>query len=314
MGVKKAIIPAAGLGTRFLPATKAQPKEMLPIVDKPTIQYIIEEAVASGIEEILIITGRNKRAIEDHFDKSVELESELESHGKEELLNLVKDISNMVDIYYIRQKEPRGLGHAISCAKTFVGNEPFAVMLGDDVVDNKVPCLKQLIDCYNEYKTSIIGVQEVPKDQVYKYGIVKGMYIEDRVYKVKDLIEKPKVEEAPSNMAILGRYIITPAIFEILNNTTPGKGGEIQLTDALRSLIGSEAMYAYNFQGRRYDVGDKLGFLEATVEYALKREELKKPFMEYLLSLKDTELFRDVHEEITHDKVKHVSVEEITTK
>lgn len=300
MRVKKAIIPAAGLGTRFLPATKAQPKEMLPIVDKPTIQYIIEEAVASGIEQILIITGRNKRAIEDHFDKSVELENELESHGKDGLLTLVRDISNMADIYYIRQKEPKGLGHAISCARTFVGNEAFAVMLGDDVVDSKVPCLKQLIDCYNEYKTSIIGVQEVPHDQVYKYGIVKGIHIEDRVYKVKDLIEKPKVEEAPSNIAILGRYIITPSIFEILENTDPGKGGEIQLTDALKRLISSEAMYAYSFEGRRYDVGDKLGFLQATVEYALKKEEIRQPFMEYLLTLRNTELFKEVQDKISY--------------
>ncbi|MBP2032452.1 UTP--glucose-1-phosphate uridylyltransferase [Clostridium algifaecis] len=298
MKVKKAIIPAAGLGTRFLPATKAQPKEMLPIVDKPTIQYIIEEAVASGIEEILIITGRNKRAIEDHFDKSVELEKELELHGKTELLNLVQKISNMVDIYYIRQKEPKGLGHAISCAETFVGNEPFAVMLGDDVVDSSIPCLKQLIDCYDEYKTSIIGVQEVPKEDVYKYGIVRGMYIEDRVYKVKGLVEKPKVEESPSNIAILGRYIITPSIFKILKNTIPGKGGEIQLTDALRTLVKTEAMYAYNFKGRRYDVGDKLGFLQATVEYALKRDELKKPFMKYLMNLKDTDLFKKVNKEV----------------
>ncbi|AYD39796.1 UTP--glucose-1-phosphate uridylyltransferase [Clostridium fermenticellae] len=302
MKVKKAIIPAAGLGTRFLPATKAQPKEMLPIVDKPTIQYIIEEAVASGIEEILIITGRNKRAIEDHFDKSVELEKELNEHGKEELLSMVKEISNMVDIYYIRQKEPKGLGHAINCARTFVGNEPFAVMLGDDVVDSKIPCLKQLIDCFNEYRTSIIGVQEVPREDVYKYGIIKGMYIEDRVYKVKDLIEKPKVKEAPSNMAILGRYIITPTIFDILSNTSPGKGGEIQLTDALKTLIKCEAMYAYNFEGRRYDVGDKLGFLEATVEYALKRDELKKPFMEYLLDLSNKELFKTLEKEIITKK------------
>jgi UTP--glucose-1-phosphate uridylyltransferase len=292
MKVKKAIIPAAGLGTRFLPATKAQPKEMLPIVDKPTIQYIIEEAVASGIEEILIITGRNKRAIEDHFDKSVELEQELESHNKEELLSMVRDISNMVNIHYIRQKEPKGLGHAISCAKTFVGKEPFAVMLGDDVVDAKVPCLKQLIDCYTEYKTTILGVQQVPQQDVSKYGIVKGMHIEDRVYKVKDLVEKPRVEEAPSNIAILGRYIITPQIFDILDNTQPGKGGEIQLTDALRTLIQNEAMYAYDFEGRRYDVGDKLGFLEATVEFALKREDLQKPFLKYLNSLKNNENFK----------------------
>lgn len=299
MKVKKAIIPAAGLGTRFLPATKAQPKEMLPIVDKPTIQYIIEEAVASGIEEILIITGRNKRAIEDHFDKSVELEQELEAHGKEELLNLIREISNMVNIHYIRQKEPKGLGHAISCAKTFVGNEPFAVMLGDDVVDSKVPCLKQLIDCYSEFKTSILGVQEVPVEDVSKYGIVKGMHIEDRVYKVKDLVEKPKSEEAPSNIAILGRYIITPQIFDILDKTQPGKGGEIQLTDALRTLINAEAMYAYNFEGRRYDVGDKLGFLEATVEFALKREDLKKPFMEYLLTIRNNPVFKELYNEMS---------------
>ncbi|WP_317310961.1 UTP--glucose-1-phosphate uridylyltransferase GalU [Clostridium thermobutyricum] len=282
MKVKKAIIPAAGLGTRFLPATKAQPKEMLPIVDKPTIQYIIEEAVASGIEEILIITGRNKKCIEDHFDKSIELEMELEKSGKEELLELVKDISSMVDIHYIRQKEPKGLGHAIHCAKTFVGNEPFAVLLGDDVVYNEKPCLKQLMECYEEYKTSILGVQTVLEENVSKYGIINGIHIEDRVYKVKDLVEKPSVEEAPSNVAILGRYIITPQIFDILENTKPGKGGEIQLTDALKTLISQEAMYAYNFEGKRYDVGDKLGFLEATIEFALRREELKSEMLDYL--------------------------------
>ena len=281
--IRKAIIPAAGLGTRFLPATKAQPKEMLPIVDKPTLQYIIEEWVASGIEEILIITGRNKKSIEDHFDRSVELEMELEKSGKEEMLKMVREISDMVNIHFIRQKEPRGLGHAILCAKTFVGNEPFAVLLGDDVVynDNK-PCLKQLIDCYEEYKTSVLGVQTVEPQDVNKYGIVGGLHIEDRVYKVKNLIEKPAVEEAPSNVAILGRYIITPKIFEILENTKPGKGNEIQLTDALLELIKHEAMYAYDFEGRRYDVGDKLGFLQATVEFALKREELREPFIQYL--------------------------------
>lgn len=282
MKVRKAIIPAAGLGTRFLPATKAQPKEMLPIVDKPTIQYIIEEAVASGIEEILIITGRNKKSIEDHFDKSVELEMELEKAGKQEMLELVRGISDMVDIHYIRQKEPRGLGHAIHCAKSFVGNEPFAVMLGDDVVDSEVPCLKQLIDCFNEYKTTILGVQTVELENVDKYGIVDGIHIEDKVYKVKRLVEKPAIEESPSNVAILGRYIITPQIFEILENTKPGKGNEIQLTDALETLIRNEAMYAYDFEGRRYDVGDKLGFLQATVEFALKREELREDFIEYL--------------------------------
>jgi UTP--glucose-1-phosphate uridylyltransferase len=285
MRVKKAVIPAAGLGTRFLPATKAQPKEMLPIVDKPTIQYIIEEAVASGIEEILIITGRSKKAIEDHFDKSVELEQELEHNNKQELLSMVKEVSNMANIYYIRQKEPKGLGHAINCARTFIGNEPFAVMLGDDIVDSKTPCLKQLIGCYNEFKTTILGVQEVARQDVNKYGIVKGMHIEDGVYKVKDLIEKPKVEESPSNIAILGRYIITPQIFDILDNTVPGKGGEIQLTDALKTLISQEAMYAYKFEGRRYDVGDKLGFLQANIEYALKREDLREPFMKYLTEI-----------------------------
>jgi len=285
MKVHKAIIPAAGLGTRFLPATKAQPKEMLPIVDKPTLQYIIEEAVASGIEEILIITGRNKKSIEDHFDKSVELELELEKSGKDELLKEVRKISDMVNIHYIRQKEPKGLGHAIYCAKSFIGNEPFAVLLGDDIVDAQTPCLKQMIRAYDEYKTTILGVQEVPQDDVNKYGIVAGMHIEDRIYKVKDLVEKPNVEEAPSNIAILGRYIISPRIFDILEHTAPGKGGEIQLTDALKTLAQKEAMYAYNFEGRRYDVGDKLGFLEATVEFALQRAELRDEFLQYLTDI-----------------------------
>ncbi len=282
MKVRKAIIPAAGLGTRFLPATKAQPKEMLPIVDKPTIQYIIEEAVASGIEDIIIVTGRSKRAIEDHFDKSYELESELLKSGKDDLLKHIQDISNMVDIHYIRQKEPLGLGHAINCAKAFIGNEPFAVLLGDDVVDAEVPCLKQMIDVYNEYKTSILGVQTVDPEDVSKYGIVNCIHVEDRVYKVKDLVEKPKKDKSPSNIAILGRYIITPKIFECLEKTTPGSGGEIQLTDALKLLASSEAMYAYDFIGRRYDVGNRMGFLEATVEFALKRDDLKDEFRAYL--------------------------------
>ena len=280
--VRKAIIPAAGLGTRFLPATKSQPKEMLPIVDKPTLQYIIEEAIDSGIEEILIVTGRSKKSIEDHFDRSVELELELEQKGKTEVLKMVQDISNMVNIHYIRQKEPKGLGHAIYCAKSFIGNEPFAVLLGDDIVDSEKPCLKQLIEAYNEYKTSILGVQEVDKQDTDKYGILDAKYIENRVYKVKDMIEKPKVEEAPSNIAILGRYIITPDIFDILENQEPGKCGEIQLTDALNTLANHEAIYAYNFEGKRYDVGDKLGFLEATVDFALKRPELRDEFMEFL--------------------------------
>ena len=289
MKVRKTIIPAAGLGTRFLPATKAQPKEMLPIVDKPTIQYIIEEAIESGVEEILIITGRNKRAIEDHFDRSVELEFILAEKRKHSLLKMVRDISDMVNIHYVRQKEPKGLGHAIYCARSFVGNEPFAVLLGDDIVHADKPCLKQMIEAYNEYKTTILGVQEVAKEDVSKYGIVDGKHIEGRVYKVNGLVEKPSVEEAPSNVAILGRYIINPAIFEILEHTEPGKGGEIQLTDALKELAQREAMYAYNFEGKRYDVGNKLGFLEATVEFALRREDLRDDFLNYLIKVTERE-------------------------
>ncbi|WP_308636700.1 UTP--glucose-1-phosphate uridylyltransferase GalU [Paenibacillus silvisoli] len=289
MKVRKAIIPAAGLGTRFLPATKAQPKEMLPIVDKPTLQYIIEEAVQSGIEEILIITGRNKKSIEDHFDKSVELELELETKGKYDLLEEVRSISDMVNIHFIRQKEPKGLGHAIYCAKSFIGNEPFAVMLGDDIVDNDKPCLKQMMEVFNEYKTTILGVQEIAQEDVSKYGIVEGKYIEDRIYKVKGLVEKPAVEDAPSNIAILGRYVITPAIFDILECTEPGKGGEIQLTDALKVLAQREAMYAHVFEGRRYDVGDKQGFLQATVEFALKRYDLREDFLNYLVNVVEKE-------------------------
>ncbi|WP_026573813.1 UTP--glucose-1-phosphate uridylyltransferase GalU [Bacillus sp. UNC438CL73TsuS30] len=282
MKVRKAIIPAAGLGTRFLPATKAQPKEMLPIVDKPTLQYIIEEAVASGIEEILIITGRNKKSIEDHFDKSVELELELEARGKLDLLAEVRRISEMVNIHYIRQKEPKGLGHAIYCAKSFIGNEPFAVLLGDDIVYSEKPCLKQMIEKYEEYKTTILGVQEVAAEDTDKYGIIEGKEIEERIYKVKGLVEKPASDSAPSNIAILGRYIINPAIFELLEKTEPGKGGEIQLTDALKELAHKEAMYAYVFEGKRYDVGDKQGFLQATVEFALRRDDLREEFLNYL--------------------------------
>lgn len=286
MHVKKAIIPAAGLGTRFLPATKAQPKEMLPIVDKPTIQYIVEEAINSGIEEILIITGRNKRAIEDHFDRSVELELELEHKGNERLLKQVRDISNLVDIHYVRQKEAKGLGHAIYCARTFVGGEPFAVLLGDDVVDSEVPCLKQLIDVFDEYGSTVLGVQKVRNEDVSKYGIVDFEEASGRLYKVRNLVEKPPQDKAPSNVAILGRYIITPEIFEILEKTEPGSGGEIQLTDALKELGTRQDIYAYNFEGKRYDIGSKLGFLQATVEFALKREDLHDEFKEYLKELK----------------------------
>jgi UTP--glucose-1-phosphate uridylyltransferase len=285
MKVRKAIIPAAGLGTRFLPATKAQPKEMLPIVDKPTLQYIIEEAVNSGIEEILIVTGRNKKSIEDHFDKSIELELELEAKGKHDLLDEVRKISDMVNIHYIRQKEPKGLGHAIYCAKSFIGDEPFAVLLGDDIVHADKPCLKQMIEVYEQYRTSILGVQKVPNKDVSKYGIVDGIQLENGLYKVKGLVEKPAVEDTPSDVAILGRYIINSKIFKILEHTRPGKGGEIQLTDALTELAKQEPMYAYHFEGKRYDVGEKQGFLEATVEFALRREDLRERFLEYLLKI-----------------------------
>ena len=300
--IKKAIIPAAGLGTRFLPATKAQAKEMLPIVDKPTLQYIIEEAIESGIEEILIVTGRNKKSIEDHFDRSVELELELEQKGKTAMLEMVQDISNMVNIHYIRQKEPKGLGHAIHCAKSFIGDEPFAVLLGDDIVDAETPCLKQMIDAYDEYKTTVLGVQEVAIENVDKYGILDVKHIEDRVCKVKDMVEKPNVEDAPSNIAILGRYIITPAIFDILENQEPGKGGEIQLTDALKTLANHEAIYAYDFEGRRYDVGDKLGFLEATVDFALKRPELRDGLIEFLKSKAIKEESKELKEKVAATK------------
>ena len=282
MKIRKAIIPAAGLGTRFLPATKAQPKEMLPIVDKPTLQYIIEEAIASGIEEILIITGRNKTSIENHFDKSVELELELEKKGKTELLEMVRDISDMVNIHYIRQKEPLGLGHAVGCAKSFIGNEPFAVLLGDDIIDSEEPCLAQLIRAYEETNSIILGVQSVDKNDVYKYGIIDIESKDDRLYKVRDMVEKPNVNEAPSNVAILGRYILTPDIFEILEKQAPGKGGEIQLTDAIEYMLKSHHIYAYEFIGNRYDVGDKLGFIKATIDFALKREELRDDLLEIL--------------------------------
>ena len=283
--VKKAVIPAAGLGTRFLPATKAQPKEMLPIVDKPAIQYIVEEAVESGIEEILIITGRNKRAIEDHFDRSVELELELEKKQAEEMLRTVREISNLAEIYYIRQKTPLGLGHAVHCAATFVGEEPFAVMLGDDIVDSRVPCLKQLMQAHETYGCSVLGVQRVKRDQIEKFGIVEGQPLTQQAYQVKSLVEKPSVEKAPSDIAILGRYIITPQVFPILRNLKPGAKNEIQLTDALNLLCRQQDMIAYLFEGKRYDIGDKLGFLQATVEFALKRPEFSGRFEEYLTEL-----------------------------
>ncbi len=282
MQVRKAIIPAAGLGTRFLPATKAQPKEMLPIVDKPTIQYIVEEAAAAGIVDIIIVTGRNKRSIEDHFDRSIELELELERSAKNEMLEMVKDISEMANIHYIRQKEPRGLGHAILAAKHFIGNEPFAVLLGDDVVISQKPCLRQMMEVFQEYRTSILGVQTVDHAVVNKYGIVDGRAVDERVYKVHDMVEKPEPEEAPSNVAVLGRYIITPEIFEFLETQDAGKGGEIQLTDALKRLAKEQAMYAYEFFGHRYDVGTKVGFIQANIEFALRSPELREEMKEYL--------------------------------
>ncbi len=287
MNVRKAIIPAAGLGTRFLPATKAQPKEMLPIVDKPTIQYIIEEAVEAGIQDIIVVTGRNKRSIEDHFDRSIELELELEKSNKQEMLDMVREISEMANIHYIRQKEPRGLGHAILAAQHFIGDEPFAVLLGDDVVVSKQPCLGQMLDIFREYQTSILGVQTVAHEVVDKYGIIAGKQVDDRVYKVNDMVEKPSLEEAPSNVAVLGRYIITPEIFRFLETQDAGKGGEIQLTDALRRLAKEQAMYAYDFKGRRYDVGSKTGFIQANIEFALRREELREDMKEYLQRLHD---------------------------
>jgi len=283
--IRKAIIPAAGLGTRFLPATKAQPKEMLPIVDKPTIQYIVEEAIYSGIEDIIIVTGRGKRAIEDHFDRSVELEVALQAKGDGELLGLVNSISSMVDIHYVRQKEPRGLGHAVWCARKFIGSEPFAVLLGDDVIDSQVPCLKQMLDVFARYGGSVLGVQEVGAAEVNRYGIIKPVLLEERIFHVKDMVEKPSPEEAPSTLAVLGRYIIQPEIFDILEQQAPGAGGEIQLTDALRVLAVHQDVYAYVFEGRRYDVGDRLGFLQATVEFALQRKDLREPFRNYLEGL-----------------------------
>lgn len=281
--VRKAIIPAAGFGTRFLPATKVQPKEMLPIVDTPAIQYIVEEALASGIEEILIITGRNKRAIEDHFDTSVELEQLLQQQGKKKQLAVVRSLAD-IRVHFIRQKAPRGLGDAILCAKAFVGNEPFAVLLGDDVVYNpEHPCLKQLMDCHDRLGGTILGTQRVAEEKVSSYGIVAGHEIEPHIYKVDGLVEKPSRDLAPSNLAVLGRYILMPEIFEVLENTPLGAGCELQLTDGLAGL--QSDVYALEYEGRRYDIGDRLGYLEATVEYGLRSEQCKDLFYKYLKEL-----------------------------
>ena len=288
MKIKTAVIPAAGLGTRFLPATKAQPKEMLPIVDKPTIQYIIEEAVEAGIEDIIIITGRGKRAIEDHFDKSFELEHTLEKRGKDEMLKQVQNISDMVRIHYVRQKEPLGLGHAIHCAKVHVGNSPFAVLLADDMIVGDKPAIGQMMEMYEKHNGGILAVKKVSDDAVSSYGILDAEKESDDLYRVKDMVEKPAIEDAPSNLAVIGRYILTPEIFDILEDLPPGKGGEIQLTDAIKILNQRRQVYGYVYQGKRYDIGNKEGFLEATVEMALRRPELKDKFSKYLKEIAKT--------------------------
>jgi UTP--glucose-1-phosphate uridylyltransferase len=286
--IRKAVFPAAGLGTRFLPATKAQPKEMLPLVDKPIIQYVIEEAVAAGLTSIIIVTGRGKNAIEDHFDVSHELERLLQERGKTELLDQVRAISNLINVSYVRQGEMLGLGHAVLQARDLVGNEPFAVMLGDDIIDGQVPCIKQMVDVFEKHGGPVIAVQRVPADEISAYGVIDGTAVggEDRVFQIKDLVEKPAAAEAPSDLAIIGRYILTPDIFEELEKTPRDKGGEIQLTNGLRRLKEKRPMYGYRFEGARHDAGNKLGFLKATVEFALKREDLGRPFREYLRGLK----------------------------
>jgi UTP--glucose-1-phosphate uridylyltransferase len=281
----KAIFPAAGLGTRFLPATKASPKEMLPIVDRPMIQYGVEEAVASGIKEIIIITGRGKRAIEDHFDIAFELEENLKVKGESRLLNEIQRIANMVTLCYIRQKEALGLGHAILCAKQLIAEEPFAVILGDDIIDSEIPALKQLLKIYEEYNAPILAIERVKREEVHRYGIIKAMSLGNGLYKVFDLIEKPRPKDAPSDLAIIGRYILTPEIFEILERTEPGKNREIQLTDGLKGMVKKQPIYGYEIKGKRYDAGDKLGFLKATVELALKNPSLGKDFKSYLKTL-----------------------------
>jgi UTP--glucose-1-phosphate uridylyltransferase len=286
--IRKAVFPAAGLGTRFLPATKAQPKEMLPLVDKPIIQYVIEEAVAAGLTNIIIVTGRGKNAIEDHFDVSYELEKLLQERGKTELLEQVRAVSSMINVSYVRQGEALGLGHAVLVAKDLVGDEPFAVMLGDDIIDSAVPCMKQMVEVYERHQAPVIAVHRVPKAEISNYGVIDGVLEVEggRVYRVRDLVEKPPAAEAPSDLAIIGRYILTPDIFTALENTARDDAGEIQLTNGIRALADRRPVYGYRFEGVRHDAGNKLGFLKATVEFALKREDLGGPFREYLKSLK----------------------------
>jgi UTP--glucose-1-phosphate uridylyltransferase len=283
--VRKAIIPAAGLGTRFLPATKAMPKEMLPIVDKPTIQYIVEEAVESGIEDIIIVTGKGKRAIEDHFDSHFELEQNLLEKNKLELLKEVQYSSKLVDIHYIRQKEPRGLGHAVWCARKFIGDEPFAVLLGDDIVQAEKPCLQQLMEQFERVQRSVIGVQPVPDEETYRYGIIAPSMKTDRLYQVEKFVEKPPLGTAPSNLAIMGRYILTPEIFDYLETQSTGAGGEIQLTDAIQRLNEAQNVFAYHFEGKRYDVGEKLGYIMTILDFALHNKELREPLLANLEAL-----------------------------
>jgi UTP--glucose-1-phosphate uridylyltransferase len=288
--VRKAVFPAAGLGTRFLPATKAQPKEMLPVVDKPLIQYGVEEAIHSGIQNIIVVTGRGKSSIEDHFDVSFELEQLLESKGKSELLSMVRAISDMIDISYVRQKEALGLGHAVHRAKELVGNEPFATILSDDVISSETPCVRQLLDVYEYYGASVLALMEVPRDQISAYGVVDAEPVADngagnRLFRIRNMVEKPKPADAPSNLAIIGRYILTPEIFHCVESIEPGSGGEIQLTDALKYMLRNRPIYGLKFEGTRYDAGDKLGFLKATVEFALSRHDLGQQFREYLKNL-----------------------------
>ncbi len=297
--VRKAVFPAAGLGTRFLPATKAQPKEMLPLVDKPLIQYGVEEAIHSGIQNILIVTGRGKTAIEDHFDVSFELEHLLDSRNKKDLLTAVRDISDMIDVAYIRQREALGLGHAVLRAHAIVGTEPFAVVLSDDVIEAEIPCLRQLLDVYEFFGSPVVALMEVPMDQISAYGVVDAEPVQhngcrDRLYRIRSMVEKPSRSEAPSNLAIIGRYVLTPEIFSSLESIEPGSLGEIQLTDGLKHMLRSRPIYGYRFEGTRYDAGDKLGFLKATVEFALRRYDLGGPFLEYLKSL-DLARFTSLH-------------------
>lgn len=296
--VRKAVIPAAGLGTRFLPATKVQPKEMLPIIDKPTIQFVIEEVVESGITDILIITGKGKRSIEDHFDRSFELESSLEASGNREGYQSITEISNLVNIHYIRQKVCNGLGDAIGYARQHVAGEPFVVLLGDTIVSSKTPCTKQLLEFYRVWRSPVIGVEQVPRDKVINYGIIKGQPIDERTSIVHDLIEKPDVNSAPSNLAVGGRYILSADIFDYIENTPPGKKGEIQLTDALRLMAKDQRIYAYEFEGKRHDIGNRLDYIKTSVEFALKRDDLREPFREFLLN----EVPRLLHLDATEEK------------